>query len=150
MSKNIPVNKGNYSLDIPEREQSFEARRAAKQPEAYAKYRSDWNTRPLEMDPGEYPVHVDIELASLCNLSCPMCYTITDEFIEKVNAKLMDFELFKKIIDDIAGKVPSIRLSYRGESTLHPKFIECIKYAKDAGIVEVSTLTNGSKLKKRE
>lgn len=82
----------------------------------------------------------------MCNLKCPMCYTITDEFKEKVNAKLVDFELYKKIIDEISGKVPALRLSLRGESTLHPKFIECIKYAKDKGIKEISTLTNGSKL----
>lgn len=52
----------------------------------------------------------------------------------------------KKIIDEIAGKVPALRLSLRGESTLHPKFIECIEYAKARGIKEVSFLTNGSKL----
>jgi radical SAM protein with 4Fe4S-binding SPASM domain len=59
----------------------------------------------------------------------------------------MDWELYKKIIDEIAGKVPAIRLSLRGEATLHTKFHEAIKYAKDRGIMEVSTLTHGGKLK---
>ena len=83
----------------------------------------------------------------MCNLRCPMCYTITQLFKEQVNTKLMDWELYTKIIDEIAGKVPAIRLSLRGEATLHKKFVECIQYAKDRGIKEVSTLTHGGKLK---
>ena len=43
----------------------------------------------------------------------------------------MEFELFKKVIDEIAFKVPAIRLSLRGESTLNKYFTECIKYAKE-------------------
>jgi radical SAM protein with 4Fe4S-binding SPASM domain len=75
-----------------------------------------------------------------------MCYTITEEFKEKVNAKVMDINLYKKIIDEIAGKVFAIRLSLRGESTIHRNFIECIRYAKEKGIKEISFLTNGGKL----
>jgi len=94
----------------------------------------------------DYPLLLDLELSSKCNLHCPMCYTITDEFLDKVDRKYMDFELFKKIINEIAGKVFAIRLSLRGESTLNRYFIDCIKYAKDKGIKEVSTLTHGKKL----
>lgn len=145
--KNIPINKGNYnSFETLEREKLFEQYKAEGWEKEYQEYRNNWTKFPKEQIVNEYPLLVDIELASVCNLKCPMCYTITDEFKEKVNAKLIDFELFKKIIDEIAGKVPSLRLSLRGESTLHPKFIECIKYAKDKGIKEISTLTNGSKL----
>ena len=76
-----------------------------------------------------------------------MCYSITDNFKEKVSARSMDFEMFKKIIDEIGGKVPAIRLSLRGEPTLNRNFIECIRYAKQNGIKEVSTLTHGKKMK---
>jgi radical SAM protein with 4Fe4S-binding SPASM domain len=58
----------------------------------------------------------------------------------------MDWELYKRIIDEIGGKVPAIRLSLRGEATLHTKFIDAIRYAKERGIKEVSTLTHGGKL----
>ncbi len=145
--KNIPINKGNYSsFETKKREELFEQYRAEGWDKEYKTYRSNWSKFPKEQIVNEYPLLVDIELASVCNLKCPMCYTITDEFKEKVNAKLIDFELFKKIIDEIGGKVPALRLSLRGESTLHPKFIECIQYAKEKGIKEISTLTNGSKL----
>lgn len=145
--KIIPINKGNYSsLETEKRENLFDQYKAEGWEEEYSSYRFNWSKFPNEQIVNDYPLLVDIELASICNLKCPMCYTITDEFKEKVNAKLMKFDLFKKIIDEISGKVPALRLSLRGESTLHPKFIECIKYAKEKGIKEISTLTNGSKL----
>jgi len=147
IKKNIPINKGNYSsFETKSREELFDKFKSEGWEKEYIKYRNNWSKFPQEQIVSEYPLLVDIELASVCNLKCPMCYTITDEFKERVNAKLMDFDLFKNIIDEIGGKVPAIRLSLRGESTLHPKFIDCIKYAKDKGIKEVSTLTNGSKL----
>ena len=145
--KNIPINKGNYSsFETPEREESFELYKSVGWEEEYAIYRTNWSKFPKEQIVDNYPLLVDIELSSLCNLKCPMCYTITDKFKEKVNARLMDFELFKKIIDEIGNNVSAVRLSLRGEPTLHPSFIECISYAKDKGIKEVSLLTNGSKL----
>jgi wyosine [tRNA(Phe)-imidazoG37] synthetase (radical SAM superfamily) len=76
-----------------------------------------------------------------------MCYTITADFKKNVNTKLMDFNLFEKVINEIGGKVPALRLSLRGEATLHPKFAQCIEYAKAKGIKEVSTLTHGGRLK---
>lgn len=147
-TKNIPINKGNYSsFETNKREELFDYNKSIGWEKEYKEYRTNWSKYPKEQLISEYPLLVDIELASICNLKCPMCYTITDKFKEKVNAKLIDFELFKKIIDEIATKVPALRLSLRGESTLHPKFIDAIKYARDKGIKEISTLTNGSKLK---
>lgn len=145
--QNIPINKGNYSsFETKEREKLFDKNKSEGWVEEYTNYRNNWVEFPKKQIVNQYPILVDLELASVCNLKCPMCYTITKEFKEKVNAKLMNFDLFKKIIDEIGSKVPALRLSLRGESTLHPKFIDCIKYAKDNGIKEVSTLTNGSKL----
>jgi len=145
--KNIPINKGNYSsFETQERENLFEKHRGQNWEIEYKKYRNDWSEFPKNQFVNEYPLLVDIELSALCNLRCKMCYTITDEFKEKVSARNMDFSLYKKIIDEIGGKVPAIRLSLRGEPTLNKHFIECIKYAKDNGIKEVSTLTHGKKL----
>jgi MoaA/NifB/PqqE/SkfB family radical SAM enzyme len=146
MQKQIPINKGNYSLDTPEREAIFERYRGEGWEEEYRLYRKRWTDYAENQTVAEYPLLVDAELASICNLKCPMCYTITDEFRKKVNVTLMDFELYKTIIDEISGKVPALRLSLRGEPSLHPRFVECIQYAKDKGIKEVSFLTNGSRL----
>ncbi len=141
----VPINKGNYSIDTHERDEKFEQNKGLGWEKEYAEYRKNWVYYAKNSIVSDFPLLVDIELASVCNLRCPMCYTITPHFKQKVNAKLMDWELYTKIIDEIGGKVPAIRLSLRGEAFLHKKFIECIQYAKDKGIKEVSSLTSGSK-----
>lgn len=146
MEQNTPINKGNYSMDTVEREQRFEEYRGYGWEQEYKTYRDNWGRCAKEKIVLDYPLNVDIELSTVCNLHCPMCYTKLDEFRKNVYHGFMEFDLFKKIIDEIKGHVPAIRLSLRGEPTLHPDFIKCIYYAKQAGIKEVSTLTNGSKL----
>ncbi len=143
--QNIPINKGNYYMETEEREQLFETYRGEGWEKEYKAYRESWTKYAKEQFVAKWPLLVDIETSSVCNLKCPMCYTITEEFKEKVHAKLMDEELFYKIIDEIGGNVPAIRLSLRGEPTLHPHLIEFIKYAKQKGIKEVSFLSNGSR-----
>lgn len=143
----IPINKGQFTLETDERAQRFEENRGHGVEKAYAENRKLWTDYAKRQFVSDYPLHVDIELASVCNLQCPMCYTISPEFKAKVNAKLMDFELFTKLVDECAaGGVYSIRLSFRGESFLHKRIVDCVRYAKMKGIKEVSTLTNGLRL----
>ncbi|HAM35945.1 MAG TPA: radical SAM protein [Elusimicrobia bacterium] len=146
IQRTIPVNKGNYSMETPEREALFDHFRGEGWEKEYCNYRQNWVSYPSKQFISDYPLLVDIELSTRCNLRCPMCYTITNEFKKRVKPRLMGFGLFTKIIDEIRGKVPAIRLSLRGEPTIHPKFIACVDYAKRSGIQEVSTLTNGSTL----
>ncbi|MEK9285544.1 radical SAM protein [Bradyrhizobium sp. ISRA442] len=143
---NVPINKGNYSMDTPEREALFNESLSLGWTEGYAQYRSDWVSNAKTQTVSGYPLLVDLELASVCNLRCPMCYTISAEFRKHVNAKVMDFDMFKRIIDEIGGKVPALRLSLRGEATVHPKFVDAIRYARDHGIKEISSLTHGGRL----
>lgn len=139
----IPVNKGHFEMDSDERIMAFHQILGKGWESKYKEYREAWQVLPSNKIIRDYPVIVDLELSSACNLKCPMCYTITDKFKDTVNAQLMDYELYKKIVDEIAGKVYGIRLSWRGESTLHKKFIEAIRYAKGKGIQEISFLTSG-------
>jgi radical SAM protein with 4Fe4S-binding SPASM domain len=146
MAKQTIINKGNYTMESRQREARFETILAEGWKEQYLQYRRNWRRYAKQCHVSDYPLLVDIELSSLCNLRCPMCYTITPQFKRRVQAQLMDVALFKKIIDEIGGNVPALRLSLRGESTLHPQFVDCIRHAKRAGIGEVSFLTNGSRL----
>ena len=114
---------------------------------SYLWNRFQWYNYPKWQKVSRFPLHIDVEISSVCNMKCPMCYTTTDIFKEKVDRGLMAFDLFKKIIDESAKyKLFSIRLSLRGEAFLNPHFIAMLKYAKDKGINEVSTLTNGLQL----
>ena len=145
--KTVQLNKGHFSLDTEERLNSFTKKLSRGWEEEYAEYRSLWKELPKLRKVREYPLLIDLELASICNLKCPMCYTITPEFKQQVTKGFMDADLFKKIIDEVAGHVYAVRLSFRGEALLHKNFVDFAQYAKSSGIREVSSLTNGAKLK---
>ena len=126
----------------------FDYRRARGCVFSYLKNRFYWYYIPKLKMVLDFPDHVDIEVSSVCNLRCPMCYTLTGEFDELVKKKFMDLKLFKRLVDECADEgVYSIRLSLRGEAFLHKNVVEMIQYAKDKGIKEVSSLTNLYSLK---
>jgi radical SAM protein with 4Fe4S-binding SPASM domain len=146
----IPINKGHFDLEPPERAKEFSAKLGKGWEKDYAEYRRLWEALPKGMEIRDYPLLVDLEMSSRCNLTCPMCPTVTEDFINKrvkpFKKGSFDYSLAKKIIDEIAGKVFALRLSWVGEPTLNAHFTDVIRYAKDKGIREVSFLTNGTKL----
>ena len=110
----------------------------------YLVNRYRWYKFPQKRIVTDYPEHVDIELSSKCNMHCSMCYTSTELFNKRVKKDFLDFDLYKHIVDECAtGGVFSIRLSWRGEPSIHKNFVEAVRYAKKKKIREVSTLTNG-------
>ena len=150
--KYIPINKGHFfDLEPPERIQAFKEKISRGWEDEYNEYRKLWTELPKKRIVREYPLLVDLETVSRCNLSCPMCPTVTKEFVDKrvtpFKRGQIDFDLAKKIIDEVAGKIYSLRFSWIGEPTLHKHLPDLIKYAKDKNIKETSFLTNGYKLK---
>lgn len=144
--KYIPINKGHFDLDTPERRAAFDAKLARGWESEYAEYRRLWVDLAKRREVRDYPLLLDLEMSSVCNLHCPMCYTITDEFLSTVKRQYMKLDLVKKLVDEVAGKVYSLRLSLRGESTLNKAFVDAVAYAKANGVREVSTLTHGGRL----
>lgn len=71
-----------------------------------------------------------VELSYNCNLSCSMC-----GFGNEVNpfskSKFLALEKYKNILHQIGDKTKRIRLNGRGESTIHPKFIDILNYTKE-------------------
>lgn len=143
----MKINKGQIRLSDRKNNLKFEIKRSKGHFFSYFFNRIRWHFYPRVHYVSKFPDHIDIEISSACNLRCPMCYTVTDEFKEKIKVGLMDFELFKKLIDESKKFKPySIRISFRGEAFLHPNVFEMIEYAKNAGIKEVSSLTHGGML----
>ena len=140
------INKDQIILSRKKQLQ-FSYHRARGHALAYLKNRMIWYYYPRFHILTDFPNHVDLEISTACDLKCPMCYTRTDEFIELVKKQFMDFALFKKRVDEcVKYKIYSIRISLRGEPFLHPDVIEMIRYAKNAGIKEVASLTNNYRL----
>lgn len=141
------IEKDQIRLSSPVTWLKFQYKRGRGHLLAYLKNRLKWHTYPRFGVVDDYPLHVDVELASACDMTCPMCYTVTDLFKRRVNRTRMTFDLFKKIVDESAAHdLYSIRLSLRGEAFLNPHIVEMMRYAKGKGIKEVSTLTNAMKL----
>ena len=77
------------------------------------------------------PIRLWIEVSSRCNLKCVMCL---NRAVPESEKGLMDFGLFKKIIDEAKSYVYDVYLHHRGESLIHPEFSQMIEYAKKSGI----------------
>ena len=93
----VQMNKGHFCLDTEGRLSEFSQKLASGWPEEYTEYRRLWAELPASRAIREYPLLIDLELASICNLKCPMCYTITEEFKQQVTKGFMDLDLFKRI-----------------------------------------------------
>lgn len=78
-----------------------------------------------------YPIRIWIEASSRCNLKCRFCVNRNLPPEQKGD---MDFNLYKKIIDEISGKVHDINLFHRGEPLLNRNIIPMISYAAGSGI----------------
>lgn len=101
-------------------------------------YRKAWEDAKKGTLP-KVPLNIDIELSTYCNMKCKMC-----PHSEMKNHSFMDIKLAKKIINE-AEKigVPAIKLNWRGESTLHPKFIEICHFIRGKKFQDVILNTNG-------
>jgi radical SAM protein with 4Fe4S-binding SPASM domain len=97
----------------------------------------------LGIVPG-FPTHLDIEVASACQMRCPMCYTThMDDGFKGV----MKWELFEKLISQAAAEgVYSVKFSWRGEPLLNKRIVDMVRLAKSKGIREVAFLTNAGLL----
>ena len=137
----IPINEKLHSIN-EKKYRKLEEKNAV---QGYWEYRKNWEKFPKEHIV-EMPLNIDIELTNYCNLKCIMCPATIYKYRNK---GYMREELYKKIIDEASLlKVPAVKLIWRGESLLHPKIIEFIKYAKSKGIIDVLLNTNATLLTK--
>lgn len=117
--------------------------------ETWAKYvifRYKFRVYPEKKIVPAFPTYVLIEPVSSCNLRCPMCFQVDKSFTRKPYMGVMNFNLFKQIIDEIEKEGPgAITLASRGEPTLHPQFAKMLEYM-SGKIYEVKINTNATKL----
>jgi radical SAM protein with 4Fe4S-binding SPASM domain len=86
------------------------------------------------------PFALTIEPTNYCNLFCPECISGKKAFNRPLG--YIDFELYKKIIDEVKSHVAYLMLNFQGESFLHSDLINMIEYANTRNIF-VSISTNG-------
>jgi pyruvate-formate lyase-activating enzyme len=77
------------------------------------------------------PKEVQIEITNACNYDCVMCPRRS----MKRKVGLMEFDTYTKIIDECVDcGVRSVKPQFSGESLLHPRVVDMVKYAKDKGL----------------
>ncbi len=109
-------------------------------------YRRKWRENPHHHIVGRFPIHLDVESTSVCNLKCPFCAGT----YERYDHGFMDFDLYRNIIDEGCEKgLYSIKLNFRGEPLMHPRIADMVAYAKQQGIVDVFFNTNATLLTER-
>jgi len=96
----------------------------------------------------DHPPYLLIEPVSTCNLRCPFCYQTDLSFTKKPYMGTMDFELFKKVIDEADDiGVGAVTIGSRGEPSLHKQICDFINYLGDKkNIFEKKFITNATKL----
>lgn len=77
------------------------------------------------------PLRIWLEPTDKCNLACPLCINRT---IPESTKGFMEWDLYKKIIDQFEGEICDINIFHRGEPLLHPKIVDMVKYAKGKGL----------------
>jgi radical SAM protein with 4Fe4S-binding SPASM domain len=101
-----------------------------------------WSYKRRRTRLGYMPVRLWVEPTSFCNLACVMC---PNKDLPREKKGYMDFELFRKIVDEAREWAFDVHLMHRGESLLHPDFFRMVTYAKEAGLV-TRFHTNGTLL----
>jgi MoaA/NifB/PqqE/SkfB family radical SAM enzyme len=99
----------------------------------YLIYRYKYLIYPKKKIVSDYPPCLQIEPTSKCNFRCIMCYQSDKSFSEKKQGFMgdMNFELYKKIIDEVSGKIQAITLASRGEPTLNKELNQFLDYSKN-------------------
>lgn len=86
------------------------------------------------------PVHVSIEPTNACNMRCPVCETGNGS-LGRVKG-IMDPDIYKEFIDQIAPTTSVLMFYFMGEPFLNKHAYEMIRYARSKNIY-VETCTNG-------
>ena len=120
-------------------------------PAEYWEYRREWEENPKNRVVGPFPIHLDVDATSDCNLKCVMCPR-TDLIADGTywEVKDFDFDVYKRLIDEgVKNGLRSVKYNYISEPTMNRRLVEMIKYAKEAGVLDVMFNTNATLLTDR-
>ncbi len=96
-----------------------------------------------------FPKMIIFDILNVCNLRCLHCPQKEIIKQNKYRPKFLDFNVFKKIIDEISNyQVDLVRFTGDGEPLLHKNILEMIVYAKTKVKGKINLTTNGLLLNK--
>jgi len=114
----------------------------------YKEYREKWHTNPEKFIVADFPLFLDIEATSACNLKCSHCGQSHTEF----KRGFMPISIYRRVIDEAsAGGCYGCKYHTigRGEPLIHKQIVSMVSYAKKKGLIDVYLNTNGQYLNSR-
>lgn len=104
----------------------------------------------IESVPLDTPWLVMLDPANVCDMRCNFCPTGQREFTRMRPNGVMDFDMYRRIVDQFARmprKIKKMVFCKDGEPLLNKRLVEMLQLARDAGIADKIWLrTNGLKL----
>ena len=111
--------------------------------EKWMKYRKEYD-EASNLKLLDYPIQLDFELNSSCNMKCPMCPISAESPKGKGKKTWFDFEFFKEILEYSVKKgTKAIKLNYINEPLIRNDLIKFIDFAKKIGVLDIYFSTNG-------
>lgn len=130
-----------YAYGVMYLSENFHAYEAGKGPE-YAAYRKAWSERPAKMDAGEFPLNMNFEVTTRCNLACTFC---SQPSLTKDQLGDLSWDTFKRVAEECGRhKAPTANFNGLGEPLLVKKLPDMIRYAKQHGFIDIMFHTNGT------
>src|SRR5271157_2780706 len=83
-------------------------------------------------------IELRIDITNSCNLRCIMCH----QPYRDMDVRVMSLETFKRITEDILGRVNVLFLSWTTEPLLNKELPQIIQYAKKKGVPCITLATN--------
>ncbi|MEE2635692.1 MAG: SPASM domain-containing protein, partial [Acidobacteriota bacterium] len=106
---------------------------------------TDAPVRMRETDAGALPSRLYVECTAACNISCfEACCAPETGITRTRQAGMLDFDLFKRVIDETGPSLGRIDFFNYGETFLHRRAIEMCEYVKErCPQIYLYTSTNG-------
>ncbi len=99
-------------------------------------YYSKYTRKPVQWG---LPISISLEPTTACNLRCPECPSGLRSFTRDTGN--IDPELYKGILDQLAGHTTYVLFYFQGEPFIHPGFLDMVSYASRKGMY-TATSTN--------
>jgi radical SAM protein with 4Fe4S-binding SPASM domain len=103
-------------------------------------FREAYHLAQDELTCGDFPLQIDFELNSTCQMKCAFC----THGHQKVEKRDLGWDRFRRVIDEGAERgLCSVKLNYINEPLLNRNLTDYIRYAHSMGVLNTYFATNG-------
>ncbi|MFT3769677.1 MAG: radical SAM protein [Minicystis sp.] len=108
-----------------------------------ARFATNYLRGEFDLEPAA-PAALLIGITNRCNLRCDFCFHADNDIpsVDRRAKGLMPFERFASIVEQARGYCTHLEFGLFGEPALHPRFVDMVRLAADAGLT-VAIYTNG-------